>query len=71
MSELQHKFVTTNGIRMHYVEQVTGLLVLLCHGFPESWYSWRHSACRARRGRLPRHRARPARIRADRTAQAD
>jgi len=42
MSELQHKFVTTNGIRMHYVEQGTGPLVVLCHGFPESWYSWRH-----------------------------
>jgi hypothetical protein len=42
MSELRHKFVTTNGIRMHYVEQGTGPLVVLCHGFPESWYSWRH-----------------------------
>ena len=42
MAELQHKFVTTNGIRMHYAEQGTGPLVVLCHGFPESWYSWRH-----------------------------
>ena len=42
MSELQHKFVETNGIRMHYVEQGTGPLVVLCHGWPESWYSWRH-----------------------------
>ena len=42
MSELQHKFVETNGIRMHYVEQGAGPLVVLCHGFPESWYSWRH-----------------------------
>src|SRR5277367_332856 len=42
MAEMQHKFVETNGIRMHYVEQGTGPLVLLCHGFPESWYSWRH-----------------------------
>ena len=42
MTELQHKFVTTNGIRMHYAEQGTGPLVVLCHGFPESWYSWRH-----------------------------
>ncbi|WP_258874257.1 alpha/beta fold hydrolase, partial [Cupriavidus taiwanensis] len=27
---------------MHYVEQGEGPLVLLCHGWPESWYSWRH-----------------------------
>lgn len=32
----------TNGIDLHYVEQGTGPLVLFCHGFPESWYSWRH-----------------------------
>lgn len=41
-SEAISKIVPTNGIRMHYVEQGTGPLVLLCHGFPESWYSWRH-----------------------------
>lgn len=27
---------------MHTVECGAGPLVLLCHGFPESWYSWRH-----------------------------
>lgn len=37
-----HRFVETNGIRMHIAEQGSGPLVLLCHGFPESWYSWRH-----------------------------
>ena len=42
MSELKHNFVATNGIRMHYVEQGTGPLVVLCHGWPESWYSYRH-----------------------------
>jgi hypothetical protein len=26
MAELQHKFVTTNGIRMHYVEQGAGVI---------------------------------------------
>ena len=41
MSNPQHRDVTANGIRMHYVEQGTGPLVLLCHGFPEGWYSWR------------------------------
>lgn len=41
MSEIQHRTVETNGIRMHVAEQGTGPLVILCHGFPESWYSWR------------------------------
>jgi pimeloyl-ACP methyl ester carboxylesterase len=34
-------YVTTNGVRLYFVEQGTGPLVLLCHGFPELWYSWR------------------------------
>ena len=42
MSEAVHRDVETNGIRLHVVEQGTGPVVLLCHGFPESWYSWRH-----------------------------
>ena len=42
MSEITHRFVETNGIRMHLAEQGSGKLVLLCHGFPESWHSWRH-----------------------------
>ena len=40
MSELKHRFITTNGIQMHIAEQGEGPLVVLCHGFPESWYSW-------------------------------
>jgi pimeloyl-ACP methyl ester carboxylesterase len=42
MSEIQHRHVETNGIRLHVAEQGSGPLVVLCHGFPESWYSWRH-----------------------------
>ena len=42
MSQVQHRTVETNGIRMHVAEQGEGPLVVLCHGFPESWYSWRH-----------------------------
>src|SRR6476659_5962276 len=40
--DIRHRTVETNGIRMHIAEQGTGPLVVLCHGFPESWYSWRH-----------------------------
>ncbi|HUC11706.1 MAG TPA: alpha/beta hydrolase [Stellaceae bacterium] len=42
MNGLAHRTVDTNSIRMHVAEQGEGPLVLLCHGFPESWYSWRH-----------------------------
>lgn len=42
MNASSHHFVETNGIRMHYVEAGSGPLIVLCHGFPESWYSWRH-----------------------------
>ncbi|MBI1815828.1 MAG: alpha/beta hydrolase [Deltaproteobacteria bacterium] len=42
MSELTHRYVETNGIRMHAVDAGSGFPVLLCHGFPELWYSWRH-----------------------------
>jgi epoxide hydrolase 4 len=38
----QHNFVTTNGIQLHYVTQGEGPLMLMLHGFPEFWYSWRH-----------------------------
>ena len=39
---IAHRFVETNGIRMHLAEAGSGAPVVLCHGFPESWYSWRH-----------------------------
>ena len=42
MPATKHTMVDANGIRMHVAEAGEGPLVLLCHGFPESWYSWRH-----------------------------
>lgn len=36
-----HQKIATNGITMHYVTQGDGPLVVLLHGFPEFWYSWR------------------------------
>ncbi|MBN0023921.1 alpha/beta fold hydrolase, partial [Pseudomonas aeruginosa] len=42
MSGFQHKYAFTNGIRMHYVDEGVGPVVVLLHGWPESWYSWRH-----------------------------
>ncbi len=39
---IRHRTIQTNGVRMHVAEAGTGPVVLLCHGFPELWYSWRH-----------------------------
>lgn len=36
------KTTTANSIHMRYAEAGSGPLVLFCHGWPESWYSWRH-----------------------------
>ncbi|MGH3868195.1 MAG: alpha/beta fold hydrolase [Pseudonocardiaceae bacterium] len=37
-----HRDVSANGIQLHVAELGTGPLVLLLHGFPEFWWSWRH-----------------------------
>ena len=42
MTRLTHRTVRTNGINLHVAEQGQGPAVVLCHGFPELWYSWRH-----------------------------
>lgn len=38
---MQSKYIQVNGIRLHYMEAGQGELVILLHGFPEFWYSWR------------------------------
>lgn len=38
----QHEYIVSNGIRLHYVTQGQRPLMLMLHGFPEFWYSWRH-----------------------------
>jgi len=37
-----HRKETVNGVRLHWVEAGCGPVVVLLHGFPEFWYSWRH-----------------------------
>ena len=39
---IKQRRVDTNGITLNIAEQGNGPLVILLHGFPESWYSWRH-----------------------------
>lgn len=38
---VNHQFADLNGINIHYVEKGEGDLVILLHGFPEFWYSWK------------------------------
>jgi pimeloyl-ACP methyl ester carboxylesterase len=42
VAEITHRTIQTNGINMHIAEAGSGPLVVMCHGWPESWYSWRH-----------------------------
>jgi epoxide hydrolase 4 len=40
--QVTHKSAHVNGVRLEYVEKGEGPLVVLLHGFPESWWSWRY-----------------------------
>jgi pimeloyl-ACP methyl ester carboxylesterase len=43
MSSITHGYANVNGVRLHYAEAGSGdNFVILIHGFPEFWYSWRH-----------------------------
>ncbi len=42
LAGIRHRQLDARGLRMHIAEAGTGPLVLLLHGFPECWYSWRH-----------------------------
>jgi pimeloyl-ACP methyl ester carboxylesterase len=42
MTAIRHGSIRANGIRMHVAEAGAGVPVVMCHGWPELWYSWRH-----------------------------
>ena len=42
MTDLTHRYARVGHLDIHYVEAGDGPLVVLLHGFPEFWYSWRH-----------------------------
>ena len=42
MTELDYRHVDANGLRMRVIDEGSGPLVLLCHGFPETAFAWRH-----------------------------
>ena len=37
----EHGFVNSSGVKIHYVTRGQGPLVVLLHGFPDYWYTWR------------------------------
>jgi pimeloyl-ACP methyl ester carboxylesterase len=42
MAAIEHRTVEANGVRLHVAEMGEGPAVVLCHGWPETWYSWHH-----------------------------
>ena len=40
--EVEHGYADNNGVRIHYAAIGQGPLVVMIHGFPDFWYSWRH-----------------------------
>ena len=41
-SEVEHGYADSDGIPIHYATMGSGPLVVMIHGFPDFWYSWRH-----------------------------
>ena len=40
--EVEHGYADNEGVKIHYASVGTGPLVVMIHGFPDFWYSWRH-----------------------------
>lgn len=38
----EHGYAEVNGVRLHYVKGGAGTPIVLLHGFPQTWYEWRH-----------------------------
>ncbi|NNE04401.1 MAG: alpha/beta hydrolase [Xanthomonadales bacterium] len=41
-NSITHGYADSNGVKIHYAEAGSGPLVIMIHGFPDFWYSWRH-----------------------------
>ena len=39
---VEHRYADSDGVRIHYAVAGEGPLVVMIHGFPDYWYSWRH-----------------------------
>ena len=40
--EVTHGYADSDGVKIHYATLGRGPLVIMIHGFPDFWYSWRH-----------------------------
>ncbi len=40
--EVEHGYAENDGVKIHYATAGEGPLVVMIHGFPDFWYSWRH-----------------------------
>lgn len=41
-ADVEHHFADSNGVKIHYATLGEGPPVVMIHGFPDFWYSWRH-----------------------------
>lgn len=39
---VEHRYAENDGVRIHYAALGDGPLVIMLHGFPDYWYTWRH-----------------------------
>ncbi len=40
--EVEHHYADSSGVKIHYAALGKGPLIVMIHGFPDFWYSWRH-----------------------------
>lgn len=41
-ARIEHRYAENDGVRLHYAALGKGQLVVMLHGFPDFWYTWRH-----------------------------
>jgi epoxide hydrolase 4 len=41
-AQVEHGYADSNGVKIHYASLGKGPLIVMIHGFPDSWYSWRN-----------------------------
>lgn len=40
--QVEHRYADNDGVRLHYAVMGSGPLIVMVHGFPDYWYTWRH-----------------------------
>src|SRR5579863_10008867 len=41
-ARVKNGFADSNGVKIHYASLGTGPLIVMIHGFPDFWYTWRN-----------------------------